>query len=162
MPALPFIFVTNELHVLPPATLQSGQPPPTIQITKQFFQHHIDDLKAEFSQVQSLGSATAEEWIKGLDERGKERRNDAGRWEKWESSGGVSRMRGLEPHEGVKIAAPTRTATPSTTGTITTHVSHPTNGHNTVFQSHNSTQLAGQIPSQIHQLPQPIQTSFRK
>lgn len=162
MPALPFVFFTNELHILPPATLQNGQPPSTIQITKHFFQRQIEELNSEFSEVQSMGAATAEEWIKGLDERGKEQRNDAGRWEKWQASGGVARMRGLEPHEGVNSAAPTRTATPSTTGTMFTHFPQPTNSYNPAFQPNNPTQLPGQIQAQVHQLPQPIQTSFRK
>jgi hypothetical protein len=152
MPALPFVFLTNELHIIPPTTLQNGQPPPTTQITKHFFQRHIEELKSEFSQVQSMGSAAAEEWIKGLEERGKQWRNDAARWEKWEASGGFARMRGLESHEGVKSAVPTRTATPSTTA----------NGGNHVFETNHSMQLPGQIPTQVHQFPQPIQTSFRK
>jgi hypothetical protein len=160
MPALPFVFFTNELHVLPPTTLQNGQPPSTIQITKHFFQHQIEDLKNEFSQVQSMGAATAEEWIKGLEGRGKERRNDAGRWEKWEASGGVARMRSLEQHEGL-MSAPTRIATPST-GTIFTHISHTTNGHDLILQTNNTMQIPGQNQNQVHQLSQSIQTSFRK
>ena len=161
MPALPFVFFTNELHVLPLATLQNGQPPSTIKVTKQFFQHQIEDLKNEFSQVQSMGAATAEEWIKGLEGRGKERRNDAGRWEKWEASGGVARMRSMEHHEGMMSAGPTRIATPST-GTTFTHISHTTNGRNPILQTNNPTQIPGQAQNQVHQMPQSIQTSFRK
>ena len=158
MPALPFVFFTNELHVLPPNTLQSSQPPPTIQITKQFFQRQIEEIKSEFSEVQSLGTAAAEEWIKGLDERGKEWRSDAGRWEKWEMSGGVARMRGLEFHEIVKRTAPTRTATPATTGKMSTNNSHPANGYDTDSQSQDLKQTPGQSQSK----PQLIQTTFRK
>jgi hypothetical protein len=94
MTALPFIFLTNELHVIPAATLQSG-PPTGIQISKYFFKPHIEDLKQEFDDVKNMGSAAAEEWIKGLEGRGRERRNDALRWERWEASGGVGRMRDL-------------------------------------------------------------------
>ena len=160
MPALPFVFLTNELHIISPATLQNGPPPPTIQITKNFFQRQIEELKIEFSQVQSMGAATAEEWIKGLEERGKERRIDAGRWEKWEASGGVARMRSLELHERVKNTALTRNATPSTAGMMI--IPQPANDSHYVFNSNESTQLPAQIPTQVHQLPQPIQTSFRK
>jgi hypothetical protein len=103
MAALPFVFFTNELHVIPPATLQSGQPPPAIQITKHFSSQRIDDIKKEFEGVKMLGSATAEEWLKGLDGLGKERRNDAARWERWEGSGGLAKMRFLGSHESPKL-----------------------------------------------------------
>jgi hypothetical protein len=92
MAALPFVFLTNELHILSPATLQSGQHPPSIQITKQFFQTQVDEIKNEFESVKAMGTATAEEWVKGLDNRGKERKNDAARWERWEASGGLLKM----------------------------------------------------------------------
>ncbi|KAG0648060.1 hypothetical protein D0Z07_5920 [Hyphodiscus hymeniophilus] len=160
MPALPFVFMTNELHIIPTATLQNGQSSSTVQITKLFFKEQIEDLKTEFSQVQSMGTATAEEWIKGLDGRGKEWRNDAGRWEKWEASGGIARMRGIEQYENVKSAVPTRTATPSATVALFPHNPHSTTGHKPMIQSSNTMQQDGQIRSQVHQLPQLIQTSF--
>jgi len=46
-----------------------------------------------------MGTGTAEEWLKGLDERGKEKRADASRWERWESIGGVQRMQNSERTE---------------------------------------------------------------
>ena len=104
MAALPFIFITNELHVIPAATLQNGNPPSTIQMTKHYFKPHIEAIKEEFNNVKSMGSATAEEWLKGLDDRGKERRNDAARWERWEASGGVMRMRSAEIQETQRSA----------------------------------------------------------
>jgi hypothetical protein len=156
MPALSFVFFTNELHVLPLATLQIEQPPPSIKITKHFFQTHIEELKSEFFRVHSMGTATAEEWIKGLEERGKERRNDAGRWEKWEASGGVTRMRGLDSHKSIRSALLTRTAAPSTIGMPILHTSK---GHNPVL-SNNS--ISAPMSSQVRKLSQPLQTSFRK
>ena len=158
MSALPFVFFTNELQILPTATLQYGHPPSTIQMSKHFFQKQIEDLKTEFSEVQSMGTATVEEWIKGLDGRGKERRNDAARWEKWEASGGVLRMRGTEQHEDVKSAAPL----PKAASSEDANVLHQFDDHNSVAQYNRSLHLLGQIPSEVHQLPQPIQTSFRK
>lgn len=92
MAALPFVFLTNELHILSPATLQSGQHPASIQITKHFYQTQVDEIKNEFDSVKAMGAATAEEWVKGLDNRGKERKNDAARWERWEASGGLLKM----------------------------------------------------------------------
>ncbi|QSZ32752.1 hypothetical protein DSL72_002331 [Monilinia vaccinii-corymbosi] len=102
MPALPFIFLTNELHVIPATALQHGQPPSTIQITKYYFKNHIEAIKGEFESVKAMGSATIEEWLKGLEDRGKARRTDAARWERWEASGGVSRMKNLVQREHSK------------------------------------------------------------
>lgn len=94
MAALPFIFVTDEIHVISSATLQNAHAP--AQIIKTFFKSHVEDIKMEFFKVKSMGSGTAEEWLKGLDETGKERRNDALRWERWELAGGVQRMQSSE------------------------------------------------------------------
>lgn len=92
MAALPFVLLTNEFHIVPPSALQHVQPPSDIQIGKYFFKPHIEEIKTEFFKVKAMGSGTAEEWLKGLDERGKERKNDAARWERWETSGGLQRM----------------------------------------------------------------------
>lgn len=91
--ALPFIFLTNELHIIPSTTLQSGQQPSSIQISKRFPNYQIDEIKREFEDAKFLGSAPAEEWLKGLEGRGRERRADAAKWERWELSGGVTSMR---------------------------------------------------------------------
>lgn len=99
MAALPFIFLTNELHVISTLTLQSSQHPPSIQISKRFYIPHIEEMKAEFQGVKAMGAPTAEEWLKGLDGRGKERRNDAARWERWDASGGITRMIELGTNE---------------------------------------------------------------
>jgi hypothetical protein len=95
MAALPFIFVTDDLHVISSATLQSAQNPPQIPV-KIFYKPQVEDIKLEFFNVKLLGTGTAEEWLKGLDAKGKERRNDALRWERWELTGGVRRMRSGE------------------------------------------------------------------
>jgi hypothetical protein len=103
--ALPFIFFTNELHVLPAhiLQLQSEHQQQTVQITKRFLNSHLEDMKKEFDNVKILGAATAEEWLKGLEERGKEKKADAARWKRWESTGGVARMSYVE---GDKLAGP--------------------------------------------------------
>jgi len=163
MAALPFVFLTNELHVLPSAILQSGQHPTGIQITKLFFQSHIEDIRQEFSNVQAMGSATAEEWVKGLDDRGKERRNDAVRWERWEVSGGVGRMRNLEPREAPKLAIQVSSVTPAATPSNYTNLPSAVNGHIPVFQSHKSVQPPTQFPQgQVPHPAQPIQSSYRE
>jgi hypothetical protein len=95
MAALPFIFLTDDLHVISSATLQNGQTPAQIP-AKTFYKAHVEDMKIEFFKVKTMGSGTAEEWLKGLDAKGKERRNDALRWERWELTGGVRRMQNGE------------------------------------------------------------------
>jgi hypothetical protein len=155
MAALPFVFLTNELHVLPLTTLQNGQPPPSIQITKNFFHAQVEDIKREFLEVKAMGSATAEEWFKGLDDRGKGRRNDAIRWERWQASGGVARIHITEPQEASNPTAlrgnfaVTPPAPISTQGPVL-------NGHVPTLLEHNPT-----LP-QVSHLPPPIHTSLRK
>lgn len=159
MTALPFVFLTNQLHALPLATLQNG-PPPGIKITKHFLKSHVDDIHKEFLAVKSLGSATVEEWLKGLDVRGVNRRNDGSRWERWEASGGVNRMRVSEsqiPHKTIK---PTQdiTSTASTQGL--THIL-PVTGANVPVKLEPIRQTA-QMPKKVHQLPLPVHTAYCK
>ena len=92
MAALPLIFLTNELHVIPTTTLQASQHPANIQITKYFSKQQVDDISKEFEGVKILGTAATEEWLKGLDGLGKERKNDAARWERWQAGGGLAKM----------------------------------------------------------------------
>ncbi|CAM1507312.1 Fc.00g069530.m01.CDS01 [Cosmosporella sp. VM-42] len=93
LPALPVVFMTDQLHIIPPQLMQSGTIPPQTQVTKVFWSDHLEQIKLEFEGVKLLGSAAAEEWLKGLEIRGKQALNDASRWEKWYLSGGVHRMR---------------------------------------------------------------------
>jgi hypothetical protein len=99
IPALPFAFLTNDLHIVSPANLQNAQVPPHVQITKHFLKAHVEDIKAEFFRVKAMGSGATEEWIKGLDEQGKQKRVDASRWERWEANGGIQRMQNTERSE---------------------------------------------------------------
>ncbi|KAI0110026.1 hypothetical protein F4814DRAFT_425390 [Daldinia grandis] len=91
--ALPFTFITNEKHIISPDALQKGVFQPDIQVTKIYLSEHVGKLQQEFLSAKSMGGATAEEWLKGLEARGKELLNDSMRWEKWASSGGVAQMR---------------------------------------------------------------------
>jgi hypothetical protein len=93
IPALPCVFLTGELHVVTPGVMQIEQLPPHLQVSKIFYSTHADRMREEFQTVRDMGSATAEEWLKGLEDRGKELRNDASRWEKWAKSGGLSHVR---------------------------------------------------------------------
>ncbi|KAI0845621.1 hypothetical protein F5Y00DRAFT_165740 [Daldinia vernicosa] len=92
MSALPFTFITNENRVISPDALQKGVFQPDMQVTKIYLSEHVEKLKQEFLSAKSMGGATAEEWLKGLEARGKELLNDSMRWEKWASTGGVAQM----------------------------------------------------------------------
>ncbi|KAJ4424786.1 hypothetical protein N0V82_000505 [Gnomoniopsis sp. IMI 355080] len=92
--ALPFVFVTRELHAISPATVERGQNPAIGQLTKLYWSAHVEDLEREFVSTKAMGTATVEEWLKGLNGRGAERRNDAARWEKWATvNDGLRQMR---------------------------------------------------------------------
>jgi hypothetical protein len=73
--------------------MQMGALPPDTQVTKLFWTEHVEQVKAEFASVKALGSAAAEEWIKGLEIRGKQVLVDASRWEKWAGAGGIAHLR---------------------------------------------------------------------
>lgn len=161
MAALPFVFLTNELHVLPSATLQSGQHPPSIQITKQFSNSQVEEIKQEFETVKAMGSATVEEWLKGLDERGKGQRNDASRWERWEASGGVERIRSSGAHEtGKSEKYPVTTSSSA-------DLLPALNGHTTVYSGYNANHQPTPQPTQYpanqsNPLPMPVHNMLRK
>ncbi|GAB1311161.1 F-box domain-containing protein [Madurella fahalii] len=92
LPALPFIFLTQELHVYSATMLEQGQLPIDQQVTKRFSSSDVEALTEEFLQVKDMGQGTAGEWLKGLAGRGKDMQQDASKWEKWECSGGIARM----------------------------------------------------------------------
>ncbi|KAI2625133.1 hypothetical protein GGS21DRAFT_309097 [Xylaria nigripes] len=93
IPALPFVLLSDDMHVIPSAMLQTGRGAMTSPISKIFLPSHVAAIQEEFSTVRRMGDATAEEWLKGLEGRGKENRTDSLRWEKFEMSGGLRRMR---------------------------------------------------------------------
>ena len=154
MTALPFIFLTNELHALSAATLQNGQHPSSIQITKHYSNAQVREIKEEFESVKTMGAATTEEWLKGLDDRGRERRNDAARWERWEVSGGVAKMRN-SGNDGL-LQNSTQTNS-SVFGTAVLSGSQPSmaNGNSSSVQDHPSLQVSTSFPQKsVFQLPQ--------
>ena len=159
MTGLPVLYFSNEHHIIPQTTVKNphNQAPLAIRILKTYYKPHVVDIQREYLQVKTLGSATADEWLKGLDGRGQEQKNDAARWEKWETSGGVARMRMPDPelHEVKRNVALASSNTP----TMTTFPA-ATNGHITSYQIRGT-----QFPATTHgqpQVPHPILTSFRK
>ncbi len=89
--------MTPSLQVVSPNILRNSSVPPRIEMTKYFYKPHIEKLRKEFEEVKELGSATAGEWIKGLDEIGKDRLCDASRWEQWEAKGGLRKVNQKPP-----------------------------------------------------------------
>ncbi|CAG1990015.1 unnamed protein product [Fusarium graminearum] len=107
LPALPPILVDTDMHVIPPRAMQMGTLPPDTQVTKLFWAEHVEQVKAEFTSVKALGPAAAEEWVKGLEIRGKQILVDASRWEKWAGAGGIAhlRIRNVAAKAGVSAPA---------------------------------------------------------
>lgn len=92
LPALPYAFVSQSDNLVASAALRSMAPPLEVQLTKYYYKPHVEDIKRQFDHVKDLGSASAEEWIKGLDAEGKDRSSDAARWEQWEAKGGLKKV----------------------------------------------------------------------
>ncbi|KAJ4417453.1 hypothetical protein N0V85_001840 [Neurospora sp. IMI 360204] len=86
MKGIPFAYVTPDLRVQPSNT-------PDTDKLKLFSPTDVDEVTKEFHDVQALGPGAMDEWMKGLNNRGKNLQNQASRWEKWYMSGGVTRMR---------------------------------------------------------------------
>lgn len=116
LPALPFIFISEDGSI-PSAMLQTGRAA-KLPAVKVYLSSHVAAIQEEFTSARAMGEATAEEWLKGLEGRGKERRVDALRWEKFEMSGGVVRIRRLlSPDHALvnsKINEAPKTSRPST------------------------------------------------
>ncbi len=93
LPALPFVLSTPDTHIIPSHVIERGQLPANTSLTKLFWSEDVENLKQEFLSVRDLGSSAAEEWLKGLEGRGVQRRHDYSRWEKFASSGGVLQLR---------------------------------------------------------------------
>lgn len=90
--ALPSVFLTPDLDVFFASTLKQGQRLADFEVTKLFSAPDVKDLELEFQVVKDMGPGTVDEWLKGLSGRGKELRHEASKWEKWDGSGGVTRM----------------------------------------------------------------------
>jgi hypothetical protein len=62
--ALPFVYLTNELHVIPTATVGTAECPVGIQVIKCFLLQHVEEIQREFNEVKGMGSPAAEEWLR--------------------------------------------------------------------------------------------------
>ena len=97
LPALPFALISSSNNYIPSTLLRSTAPPPMLQPVRYYYKPHIEDIKQRLHSARELGNASAEEWIKGLNDEGKERLNEASRWEQWEAKGGLKKVN-LRPH----------------------------------------------------------------
>ena len=82
---LPYCFLTPDLHFVP--EIQRTQPggiPSHLRAAKVYYQPDVQNIVEENQNAFSLGAGAAEEWKKGLNNRGKEAMADAARWEQWE------------------------------------------------------------------------------
>lgn len=113
IPALPFALVSNSTHYIPNSLLHTSTPPQDTQIAKFYYKPHIRIQKRQLTEVRELGSASAEEWIKGLPGEGKDHVGDAIRWEQWEAKGGLKKVNARPP-----IKAATAFASAPATGNL--------------------------------------------
>lgn len=110
------------MHVIAPHNIHGGGPP-NPEITKHYSREQIEALKAEFDGVKLLGTGAAEEWFKGLEAKGKSLLLDAARWEKWDNSGGLQRMRQLIA-EAQRVPAALQSTSSSDIVAAQDHVNH--------------------------------------
>ncbi|KAL8943550.1 MAG: hypothetical protein Q9216_001008 [Gyalolechia sp. 2 TL-2023] len=92
LPALPFAFVSSSMNYIPNTLLRETAAPPSTRIVKRFYKPHVQQIKQKLDRVKELGAASADEWSKGLAEEGRERINNAIRWEQWEAKGGLKKV----------------------------------------------------------------------
>ena len=92
LPALPFAFISYSEHFVPSVALRNAIPPPDVQLTKTYYKPHVEKIKRQLQNAKELGSGTADEWIKGLENDGQEKCNDTARWELWEAKGGLKKV----------------------------------------------------------------------
>lgn len=56
------------------------------RLQKTFYTKDVDSITAEVDEVNSFGDGAADEWRKGMAQRGKDAMADSSRWERWEGT----------------------------------------------------------------------------
>ncbi|EGS17930.1 uncharacterized protein CTHT_0059430 [Thermochaetoides thermophila DSM 1495] len=126
LPALPFVLVTKDQHVFSSTTLKQASLPSDTKLRKLYLSSDYQALIEEFLQVKDMGQGTMGEWLKGLPDRGSDLRQESAKWEKWESSGGVVKMRSLlYPDYAKKLPAASAIRKPSLTETSSSTSARP-------------------------------------
>ncbi|KAI4281101.1 MAG: hypothetical protein L6R38_003933 [Xanthoria sp. 2 TBL-2021] len=90
--AIPFALVSKSMNYIPKALSRESTMPPSLELVKRFYKPHIQQIRRQLVDVQELGTASTDEWSKGLDEEGHNRMDDAQRWEQWEAKGGLKKV----------------------------------------------------------------------
>ncbi|USW46981.1 Putative F-box-like domain superfamily protein [Septoria linicola] len=72
-------FVTDTVRQMPPGITSN------LKFSKVYYQPHLAAIKQEENEAQQLGQGAADEWRKGLYNKGKDAMADSARWEKWEA-----------------------------------------------------------------------------
>ncbi|MCJ1308839.1 hypothetical protein MMC25_002494 [Agyrium rufum] len=109
----------KEDHLVASNILRSQSQPGDIQLTKVFYKPQIEVMKNRVQHViREVGTAAADEWIKGLDKEGRSKAEDVLRWENWEAKGGLEKVN-ARPQPRKPSAAAKRTSKSVNLGTNT-------------------------------------------
>jgi hypothetical protein len=92
LPALPIAFVTQHNNYVLSTTVKKQDCPSDIQIHKLYYKPHIRDIQERYKVAKDLGPGSTEEWLKGLEEEGRERILRITIWEQWDQKGGLRKV----------------------------------------------------------------------
>lgn len=141
---LSFIFLTPSLHVVSSIALRNSSIPQGVETKKHYYKSQIELLKQRFEKVKTMGSATAEEWVKGLEQEGKDSMSDVARWEQWESKGGLRKVNFRPASKGsASQALPTATTTSISSPVANAAVNDVSSEHSTPGSTNNNTERPG-------------------
>lgn len=82
---LPHAFRTPDCHFVPDHVRHNSNAAHT-RLQKTFYTKDVDSITAEVDEVNSFGDGAADEWRKGMTQRGKDALADSSRWERWEGT----------------------------------------------------------------------------
>lgn len=141
---LSFIFLTPSLHVVSSIALRNSSIPPGVEMKKHYYKSQIELLMQRFEKVKLMGPATAEEWVKGLEQEGKDRMSDAARWEQWESKGGLRKVNSRPASKGpASQALPTASTTSISSPVLNTAANDVSSEQSTPGSAHNNAERPG-------------------
>lgn len=81
---LPYAFRTSDGHFVPDHVRQLPNGVPAhLRLQKTFHKKDVDSILAELEEVNSFGDGAADEWRKGMTQKGKDAMADSSRWERW-------------------------------------------------------------------------------